>query len=105
MLSQDDQARFREIERHLAQEDPRFARALGEGRPRRPAGDVCLWAVTVFALAAVAIVTAVLAMSFSLLLFGAVLIGAGMLLRRRHIHRGQRLSPPREQPPGAAAAG
>ncbi|MCP3801471.1 DUF3040 domain-containing protein [Allokutzneria sp. A3M-2-11 16] len=104
MLSQDDQARFREIERQLAQEDPRFARALGEGRPRRPAGDTCWWAVTVLALAALAIVTAVLAMSFSLLLFGTVLIGAAMLLRRRHIHRGQRLSPRRGQSPGAAAA-
>ncbi|WP_086819354.1 DUF3040 domain-containing protein [Allokutzneria sp. NRRL B-24872] len=104
MLSQDDQARFREIERNLAQEDPRFARALSEGRPRRPTGDVSWWAVTVFALSLLSIAVAVVALSFSLLLFGVVLIGAAMLLRRRHVHRGQRLSPRREQPPGAAAA-
>ncbi|MFB9902746.1 DUF3040 domain-containing protein [Allokutzneria oryzae] len=94
MLSHDDQARFREIERQLAQEDPRFARALSEGRPRRPAGDRSWWAVTALALGILAVAVALVAMSFSLLLFGAALIGLSSLVRRRHIRRGQSVPPP-----------
>jgi hypothetical protein len=39
MLSQDDRRQLEVIEYHLTVADPAFARALGDGKPRRPDGD------------------------------------------------------------------
>ncbi|MGC9378245.1 DUF3040 domain-containing protein [Streptomyces sp. MH13] len=95
MPGSDDQ-RLGEIASRLHRDDPRFARALGAGRPLRPREyrRVRVWLLLATALAALG---AGIALAHGLLIAaGLVLAGiAGELLDPHRRSRGDRRPPPR----------
>jgi hypothetical protein len=89
MLSQDDRRQLDAIEYHLTVADPVFARALGEGKPRRPGGDRRwpLWLAMV--LAGVVFLAGMAAQLGWVIVVGAVAwlaAGLGYRLRVRRSH-------------------
>lgn len=95
MREADDES-IADIEARLWHDDPRFARGLGKGRPRRPREYRRGWAWPAMVLSLAAIVAGVL-VPHGLLLASGLVAAAGAVhqldTRRRRLHRRRRHGP------------
>ncbi|MEU9865222.1 DUF3040 domain-containing protein [Streptomyces sp. NPDC047971] len=89
-MGESDEERIADLEALLRLDDPRFARGLGEGRPRRPREYRRGRAWLALALALAAIVAGALVPHGLLLATGLVTAAVAVNFldtRRRHLHR------------------
>jgi hypothetical protein len=89
MLSQDDRRQLELIANHFEREDPRFARAMAQGRPRRPSGD-CRWPlVTAVAVAGMVFLAGLLIQAVVVMLLGAAGFGCVAVVYMFQVRRSQ----------------
>jgi hypothetical protein len=89
MLSQDDRRQLEMIANHLQLEDSRFAKALAQGRPRRPSGD-CRWPmVMAVVVAGMVFLAGLLIQAVAVVLLGAAGFGCVAVLYMFHVRRSQ----------------
>src|SRR6266545_5056539 len=87
MLSQDDRRELDLIAAYLRMEDPRFATALGEGRPRRPSGDRRWPVVTAAVVASLVFLAGLLIQSVVVMLLAAAACGGVAVVYRLQVRR------------------
>ncbi len=89
MLSQDDRRELELIATQLRTEDPEFARALAEGRPRRPKGDRRWPLLLAAVVAGLVFVAGLLTQTIGVMLLGVGVFGCAAIAYCVHARRSQ----------------